>query len=152
MYKPRAAVALFLLTSGVIVVVSLLLGYKDEYTGIASRIGGVKLAQDYLSSGATAIKSSSASISAAGASVPGFNDALQSCRVTDLPNDPLVKEYGQNNIRLSRTYEGSGTRVRKVMEKALRGEKIKIAVVGGSVSAVRISKTRLSLHVLIGLH
>lgn len=67
---------------------------------------------------------------------PGFEDALPSCRVYDLPDDPLVREYGQNNIRLSRTYEGSGWRVRKVLEKALRGEAISIAVVGGSVSTV----------------
>ena len=56
--------------------------------------------------------------------------------MADLVDDPLVKEYGQNNIRLSRTYEGSGTRVRRVLEKALKGEPIKIAAVGGSVSAV----------------
>lgn len=144
MYKSsRATVAFLLVASGIIV--SLLLGYKNEYTtGLASsatEIRVVKLAQDYLSK-----PSSNKAITAAGAgegiissnskNVPGWNDALQSCRITDLPNDLLVQEYGQNNIRLSRTYEGSGTRVRKVMQKALRGEKIKIAVVGGSVSAV----------------
>ncbi|CAD6578863.1 MAG: Delta(24)-sterol C-methyltransferase [Cyphobasidiales sp. Tagirdzhanova-0007] len=53
----------------------------------------------------------------------------------DLADDPLVQEYGQNNIRLSRTYEGTGARIRRVLQKALRGEAIKIAVVGGSVSA-----------------
>ncbi|KAK9898571.1 hypothetical protein P389DRAFT_167095 [Cystobasidium minutum MCA 4210] len=68
------------------------------------------------------------------AAAPGFESALPSCRVTDLPNDPLVTEYGQNNIRLSRTYEGSGVRVRRVLQKAIRGEPIKIAVMGGSVS------------------
>ena len=65
---------------------------------------------------------------------PGFERALPSCRVADLVDDPLVKEYGQNNLRLSRTYEGTGARVRKLLQKALRGEKIKIAAVGGSVS------------------
>lgn len=70
------------------------------------------------------------------AAAPGFESALPSCRVTDLPDDPLVKEYGQNNIRLSRTYEGSGVRVRRVLQKAIRGEPIKIAVMGGSVSTV----------------
>ena len=69
----------------------------------------------------------------------GFEGALPSCRITDLVNDPLVKEYGQNNLRMSRIYEGSGVRVRKVLQKALRGERLKLAVVGGSVSAVRIS-------------
>jgi hypothetical protein len=71
------------------------------------------------------------------AAAPGFESALPSCRITDLPDDPLVAEYGQNNIRLSRTYEGSGVRVRRVLQKAIRGEPIKIAVMGGSVSTVR---------------
>lgn len=71
------------------------------------------------------------------AAAPGFERALPSCRVADLVDDPLVKEYGQNNIRLSRTYEGSGARVRKLLQKTMRGEKIKIAAVGGSVSTVR---------------
>lgn len=69
---------------------------------------------------------------------PGFERALPSCRVSDLPDDPLVKEYGQNNIRLSRTYEGTGRRVRSVLQKAMRGERIHIAVVGGSVSTVSL--------------
>lgn len=68
--------------------------------------------------------------------VPGFEGAPPSCRITDMLDDPLVQEYGQNNIRLSRTYEGSGYRVRKMLRKALRGEPIKVAVVGGSVSTV----------------
>lgn len=72
------------------------------------------------------------------AAAPGFERALPSCRVADLIDDPLVKEYGQNNIRLSRTYEGTGARVRQLLQKAMRGEKIKIAAVGGSVSTVSI--------------
>jgi hypothetical protein len=70
------------------------------------------------------------------AAAPGFEKALPSCRITDLPEDPLVMEYGQNNIRLSRTYEGSGVKVRRVLQKAIRGEPIRIAVAGGSVSTV----------------
>jgi len=66
---------------------------------------------------------------------PGFEESLPNCRVSDLVNDPITKEYGQNNVRLSRSYEGTGQRVRKVLLKALRGEPIKIAVVGGSVSS-----------------
>ena len=65
-----------------------------------------------------------------------FGQALASCRITDLVEDPLVKEYGQNNIRLSRTYEGSGARVRKMLQKAISGQPIHVAVVGGSVSSV----------------
>lgn len=41
------------------------------------------------------------------------------------PDDPLC-EYGLDNVRLSRSYEGSGHRVRKFLEKALRGEKVRI--------------------------
>lgn len=67
---------------------------------------------------------------------PGFEDSLPNCRISDLINDPLTKEYGQNNIRLSRSYEGTGQRVRRVLLKALRGEPIRIAVLGGSVSSV----------------
>jgi len=47
--------------------------------------------------------------------------------------DPaLMKEYGRHSIKLSRAHEGSGFRVQKVLEKARRGEKIKVAVLGGS--------------------
>lgn len=41
------------------------------------------------------------------------------------PEDPLC-EYGLDNVRLSRSYEGSGYRVRKFLEKALRGDKVRI--------------------------
>lgn len=81
-------------------------------------------------------QSSSSSALTLYGSAPGFEAALPSCSIADLVHDPLVQEYGQNNIRLSRTYEGTGARVRKVLKKALRGQPIKIAVVGGSVSAV----------------
>jgi hypothetical protein len=82
--------------------------------------------------------------SASPGAAPGFERALPSCRVADLVDDPLVKEYGQNNIRLSRTYEGTGHRVRKLLQKVIRGEKIKIAAVGGSVSTVRRAESRFS--------
>lgn len=47
----------------------------------------------------------------------------------------MCKEYGIDNVRLSRAYLGSGTRIRKFFEKALRGDKVKIGVIGGSVTA-----------------
>ncbi|KAM0786130.1 hypothetical protein ACM66B_006939 [Microbotryomycetes sp. NB124-2] len=50
------------------------------------------------------------------------------------PEDPLCV-YGADNVRLSRAYEGSGHRVRKVLAKALRGEEVRIGVLGSSVSA-----------------
>lgn len=123
MFKLRLPLTLFLLTFGTIV--SLLHGY-EKTTGFKLRIRNVK----------QALLLPSAALNPQTSNVPGFQDAPSSCSITDLVNDPLVKEYGQNNIRLSRTYEGSGTRVRKVLEKAQRGEHIKIAAVGGSVSAV----------------
>ena len=63
---------------------------------------------------------------------PGFEQALPSCKVTDLYQDPLVLKYGRHNIKLSRSYEGSGERIKRVLQKALRGEQIRIGVVGGS--------------------
>ncbi|GJN93869.1 hypothetical protein Rhopal_006928-T1 [Rhodotorula paludigena] len=58
-----------------------------------------------------------------------------SCRPCDIdPTNPLC-EYGDSAIRVSRAYEGSGVRVRKVLAKALRGEKVKIGVLGASVTA-----------------
>lgn len=57
-----------------------------------------------------------------------------SCEVCVLdPSDPLC-QYGIDNIRLSRAYEGSGYRVRKMLEKGLRGEEITIGVIGASVT------------------
>ncbi|KAK4054321.1 hypothetical protein OIO90_003554 [Microbotryomycetes sp. JL221] len=61
--------------------------------------------------------------------------ATTSCEVCVAnPDDPMCLEYGLDNIRLSRAYMGSGTRVRKFLEKAIRGDKVKIGVIGGSVS------------------
>ncbi|KAM0789618.1 hypothetical protein ACM66B_000424 [Microbotryomycetes sp. NB124-2] len=61
--------------------------------------------------------------------------ATSSCEVcVATPDDPMCQEYGLDNVRLSRSYMGSGARVRKFLEKAMRGEKVKIGVIGGSVS------------------
>lgn len=64
-----------------------------------------------------------------GAAAAAFALAEQgkgSCEVcVQNPEDPLC-EYGLDNIRLSRSYQGSGHRVRKVMERAMRGEKIRV--------------------------
>ncbi|GAA6034669.1 hypothetical protein JCM8097_001108 [Rhodosporidiobolus ruineniae] len=46
----------------------------------------------------------------------------------------LVKEYGTYNIKLSRVHEGTGYRVQRFLRKLENGEKVKIAVIGGSVS------------------
>ncbi|ORY85985.1 hypothetical protein BCR35DRAFT_351547, partial [Leucosporidium creatinivorum] len=63
------------------------------------------------------------------------SSATASCEpcISD-PSNPLCV-YGMDNIRLSRSFEGSGHRVRKVLEKALRGEVVRIGVLGASVTA-----------------
>lgn len=58
--------------------------------------------------------------------------ACETCVAT--PDDPLCS-YGVDNIRLSRMYEGSGHRVRKVIEKAMRGDRVSIGIIGASVTA-----------------
>ena len=37
-------------------------------------------------------------------------------------------EYGRDNIKLSRAFDGSGVRMRKMLAKALRGEPIGVGV------------------------
>ena len=61
--------------------------------------------------------------------------ATSSCEVcVATPSDPLCLQYGLDNIRLSRAYEGSGHRVRRFVEKALRGEEVSVGIIGASVS------------------
>ena len=59
---------------------------------------------------------------------------FESCEVCVLQSypDEMLCQYGVDNIRLSRQYEGSGFRVRRFLEKALRGEAISIAVLTGT--------------------
>ncbi|KAM0789620.1 hypothetical protein ACM66B_000425 [Microbotryomycetes sp. NB124-2] len=74
--------------------------------------------------------------SIASAKAAAVDPSTQTCEICVRdPNDKMCKEYGLDNVRLSRAYQGSGTRVRKFIEKALNGEKVKIGVIGGSVSA-----------------
>lgn len=42
--------------------------------------------------------------------------------------------YGRTNLDLSRVHDGSRFRLAKVLDKARRGDKIKVALLGGSVS------------------
>jgi hypothetical protein len=90
-------------------------------------------------------KAATSRLSAAASSHP------PSCRVYDNLSDPFTKEYGRTNLMLSRSYEGarrsgygqneahaflgSGVRVRRLLRKLQQGKSIKIAVIGGSVSA-----------------
>ena len=60
--------------------------------------------------------------------------APASCELCVLnATDPLCR-YGIDSVRMSRSYEGSGFRVRRFLEKALRGEAVRIGVIGASVS------------------
>ncbi|GAA5852163.1 hypothetical protein JCM8547_006686 [Rhodosporidiobolus lusitaniae] len=59
----------------------------------------------------------------------------QSCEVCHLDStNALCEKYGEDSIRLSRAYEGSGARLRRVLEKALRGESIGVGVLGASIT------------------
>ncbi|KAL7415140.1 hypothetical protein BDY24DRAFT_440085 [Mrakia frigida] len=50
-------------------------------------------------------------------------------------SDPdLCRMYGSRNIDLSRAFDGTGARVRRVLEKGQQGIPIKTAILGGSVS------------------
>ncbi|TNY21977.1 hypothetical protein DMC30DRAFT_349685, partial [Rhodotorula diobovata] len=49
-------------------------------------------------------------------------------------NSTLLQTYGRHALRLSRVHEGSGYRVQRALDRLERGEGIKAAVVGGSVS------------------
>ncbi|GAA5974925.1 hypothetical protein JCM21900_006490, partial [Sporobolomyces salmonicolor] len=60
-------------------------------------------------------------------------DSAASASRCTLDSD-LVGEFGRTNIRLSQVHVGSGYRVQKMLEKAARGEKLRIGVLGGSVS------------------
>ncbi|GAA5899107.1 hypothetical protein JCM5296_005746 [Sporobolomyces johnsonii] len=61
------------------------------------------------------------------------DDSASSASCCSIDSD-LVGEFGRHNIRLSQAHVGSGYRVQKVLEKAARGEKLRIGLLGGSVS------------------
>ncbi|GAA5869490.1 hypothetical protein JCM8547_001503 [Rhodosporidiobolus lusitaniae] len=59
---------------------------------------------------------------------------IPSCRPCDIdPSNPLC-EYGDSAIRMSRAYEGSGLRVRRFLEKAMRKEEVVVGIIGASVT------------------
>ncbi|GAA5857093.1 hypothetical protein JCM8547_007954 [Rhodosporidiobolus lusitaniae] len=49
-------------------------------------------------------------------------------------NRTLVETYGEHNIRRSRVHEGTGWRVQRFLAKLEKGERLKVGVIGGSVS------------------
>lgn len=55
----------------------------------------------------------------------------------------LLAEFGSDNFRLSQVHVGSGYRLRKVLEKAERGEKLTIGVLGGSGECSHSPRGRL---------
>ncbi|KAJ3985709.1 hypothetical protein F5890DRAFT_1552916 [Lentinula detonsa] len=48
--------------------------------------------------------------------------------------DELCKRYGSFNLARSRAYEGPNARLKRVLRKLRSGQKIKIGIIGGSVS------------------
>ncbi|GJN91498.1 hypothetical protein Rhopal_004521-T1 [Rhodotorula paludigena] len=46
----------------------------------------------------------------------------------------LLREFGAHNLRLSQVHVGSGFRVQNALRRAARGEKLRIGLLGGSVS------------------
>lgn len=50
----------------------------------------------------------------------------------DDPEDPLVKEYGRDNLALMNLYQGTGERTRGFLKKLRDGKAVTVAVVGGS--------------------
>lgn len=48
--------------------------------------------------------------------------------------EDILHDYGLSNIKRSRRYEGSGARIQRLLEKARRGDVVRVAVLGGSVS------------------
>ena len=61
--------------------------------------------------------------------------ATGSCEVCVQDPANELCQYGMNSVKLSRQFEGSGVRVRRALEKALRGEEIGIGILGASVTA-----------------
>ncbi|ORX35756.1 hypothetical protein BD324DRAFT_631543 [Kockovaella imperatae] len=49
-------------------------------------------------------------------------------------NDQFEEIYGRTNLRMSRAYEGSQHRLRELSRKVLRGERVSISTIGGSIT------------------
>ncbi|GAA5838336.1 hypothetical protein JCM9279_003207 [Rhodotorula babjevae] len=59
-------------------------------------------------------------------------DLLASKSCTASPT--LLAEFGQHNVRMSQVHVGTGFRMQKFLQKAARGERVRVGVLGGSVS------------------
>ncbi|BGP44673.1 hypothetical protein JCM10450v2_000487 [Rhodotorula kratochvilovae] len=62
------------------------------------------------------------------------NDSLSSPSVQCGASPALLAEFGLHNLRLSQVHVGSGYRVQTALQKAARGEKLRVGLLGGSVS------------------
>ncbi|KLT40754.1 hypothetical protein CC85DRAFT_142686 [Cutaneotrichosporon oleaginosum] len=49
--------------------------------------------------------------------------------------DPFEAQYSRANLRMTRGYEGSLARLERVIYKIMRGEKVAVGIIGGSVTA-----------------
>lgn len=70
------------------------------------------------------------------ARIARFEADLSDCQAASAStcalDERIRKAYGSTNVALSRRHEGSRYRLAKVLEKARSGQKIKVAVLGGS--------------------
>ncbi|GAA99687.1 uncharacterized protein L969DRAFT_89540 [Mixia osmundae IAM 14324] len=74
----------------------------------------------------------------AGLNTPGYttDESRQSCDLcSDDGNDELCTKYGTNNLRAALNYEGTSTRIRRMLARAEAGQAVKIVFLGGSVTA-----------------
>ncbi|KZT55632.1 hypothetical protein CALCODRAFT_509987 [Calocera cornea HHB12733] len=62
--------------------------------------------------------------------IPGYCDPGSA-------DDVWAHKYTEENLLLSRAFGASGTRFRRLVQKAMRGEPVKMGVIGGSVSRGR---------------
>lgn len=68
-------------------------------------------------------------------SLSDFDITTTSCELCHHSPDHRMCEYGLDNIRLSRAYEGSGARLRKILARGSQGHAINVGVLGASVTA-----------------
>lgn len=133
--KRRSSSVQFLVLVGLNLCAWYFVSKRWEHSAVQEALGGdlvhavVAPAPIVLDSTAELGKQGLAGISTTLSVPPALSCEL--CAVS--PNDPLC-EYGLDTISQSRAYEGSGARVRRMLERALRGEKIRIGVIGASVS------------------
>lgn len=67
----------------------------------------------------------------------GAKHRLAHLRKTCSRPDPFEAQYGRANLRMTRGYEGSLARLERFVHKVVRGEEVKVGVIGGSGRSLR---------------